>query len=451
MKFFMSIILLCWGINAYCGSDIKEMNWDDVEVTWVNNNDRLPIYTMTIYFGDGALGDGKVYGLTKTALTLLRSGTNRYNQEEVTDALEFYGTKFSESVTHEYSTLSVSGLVKDIVPTVKMVCHLLNDTIYPKNEVIKYKRRFKNEIRNLVADPRKLASRIFRQVTLKDTPWMYPADGNLKGIGSITKEKLKNRLTFLNTNVKKRIYISGPSEVLKIKNLLKKDCHWSNESKEFVRKVARIPRKEVPGGIIFVPVKMANQAQIRVGGSLLGGDLSYPDKNEVVASFLGGGFTSILMEYLRKKNPYTYGAYAFAASQRDYGRRGIITSTRNETVINVLSTIKSVIGEATAGKFGVQRMQQNIMYLAGSSLFQFEQDENFLNRLLHYDHVGRNYDEIYSYPERIQKFNHSELLETLGNIFDWDRQTIVVLGHKSLFKKLKKWGPTRLLKHKLFL
>ena len=89
-----------------------------------------------------------------------------------------------------------------------------------------------------------------------------------------------------------------------------------------------------------MPVPKANQAQIRVGRYLTY-DESKKDHElmSLASKYMGGGFTSRLMQELRVKRGLTYSAGAYASTQKTYGRSGISTFTKNNTLyINSFKT-----------------------------------------------------------------------------------------------------------------
>ena len=66
---------------------------------------------------------------------MLADGTRRFSQKDISDNLEFFGVAYGGNVTHEYSTYGISGLEKDILPTVKKICHLFQDARFPQKEL----------------------------------------------------------------------------------------------------------------------------------------------------------------------------------------------------------------------------------------------------------------------------------------------------------------------------
>lgn len=453
-KIILSFFILLT-INAFAGNylddNLRKFNWNGIDVIWLEDN-QYPTYTFNVYFDAGAsLDDPRKLGETELAFNQLIAGTTRYKQKEILDALEFYGAGFGASVTHEYSTYSVGGLVKDMVPTMKMICHMFSEATYPKSEIDKTKKRILTGLKNLVTNHGSLANRVFREVSLEGTPFEKPVSGTMSTINRISGKDLANKLKFFNEKVKKRIYISGPSSVKAIKDVVINDCKWS--SGEFSQKSFEVAESKNNNKHIFlVPVPDANQAQIRIGRALTTKEASENQElNGFAAKFIGGGFTSQLMRELRVKRGLTYSAGAYSSSQKNYGRSGINTFTKNKTIVETLKVIEETI-EKNSKNIETPLFEHSKRFVKGSYLFGLESTHEFLNNLIFFDHIGRDYSEIYKYQERINSITSDKLAEYVDKLFNTNKQTILILGDKGLLTPLKKAGyKVKILNYKKYL
>ena len=282
----------------YIEENVKKLNWNGIDIVWLEDN-QLPVYDISIYFGEGALGDNKRRaGTNELMFNQLTSGTTRYTQKQILESLEFYGASYGSHSTHEYSTFEVSGLVKDYIPTMKMVCHLFNQATFPKNELQKVKRRIKSKMESVVTNHGALASHIFRSESLKGSGYEIPVSGTVKTINRVSSSDLTKRLKEINKNVTKRIYIKGPKSILGLKSIFINDCGWKKADGALTPpKVSKIKSNTK---IIFVRMPKANQAQVRVGRVLTSAEVSNntTELKTFAAKFMGGGFTSQLVQEL---------------------------------------------------------------------------------------------------------------------------------------------------------
>ena len=440
MKYIITFLIILTTNNVmanYLDDNLHQENWGGVDIIWLED-ETLPTYDLTVYFGQGAFSDNKKRaGELSFMFDQLTSGTKRFTREQIVESLEFYGTSYGSRVTHEFSTFSVSGLSKDFLPTMKMVCHLFNDSTFPKEELNKTKKMATASLNSLVSSHRELAARAFRYESLKGSGYETPTDGTLKTIKKIHPKHLKEKLNFLNKNVYKRVYIKGPKVVKGFETIIKNDCHWAKasyqESLPEVKKVAE--RKK----IILIPVPKANQAQVQIGRIMSSAEVK---KNNDVAiqfasNFLGGGFTSRLIQKLRVELGLTYSAGAYVSEQRSYGRAGISTFTKNETIVPLLTNIKAVLTKSESD-IDLDAFTYSKRNLKGNYLLSLESTSDFLGQLQMLDHVQKPYDEIYEFTDKLTKITKEDLEKQVKSIFNWDEQTVVILGSKSLAKSLRK-------------
>ncbi len=426
---------------------VENFNWNGVEVVWLEE-DRFPTYDIVIYYGEGALADKKrKEGQVNLMFSMLTNGTPKYSQAQLAEKFDFYGTGLDSSLTHEYSTLSYSGLAQDAVPVTQLVCHVLKEANFPMKELNSVKKRAIGSLKNLVANHGALANRIFRKISFGETPFSSFTSGSINSLKNMTRTSLLKSRDYFNKNVYKKIFISGPKEVLKVKESFNKYCNWGKQNKLFQR--TKNPPKKFYGfevskktkvPLYFASVDGANQAQIRIGTAL---PVNYFngtnfDLSKLSSTILGGSFTSLLMRELRVKRGLTYSAFSAASPQYLYGRLVVSTSTKNETVLETLYTIRDTLEILTKGKVTQERVDGTKKYLKGKHLFQFESQASFLSNLVMFDHLGRKYNEIYEFPKNLETFSRKQVIDLSQKIFDWDKQIVFVLGDKKLKKKILK-------------
>lgn len=207
-KFFLSLIIIAT-IAISAQEKLEETSWNGVNVSYLPQT-VLPIYSIYFYFADGSLSDEKnKMGTTDLMFELIDHGTRRFSQKQISDHLDFYGVKYEYSVAPEYSTFSMHGLMKDLVPTLKTVCHLFDDSVFPDTEVSKIKKLKIDSLKNSVTSPDKLVSRIFREVSLAGTDYAIPSSGKISTLNNINKHDLVKKLEYFVKNVSKKIYLAG--------------------------------------------------------------------------------------------------------------------------------------------------------------------------------------------------------------------------------------------------
>lgn len=450
MKNKLSIALLSLLSTTAFGASfldsVERMKWGDLDVVYIEDS-KFPRFNAAIYFQDGSINDS-YSGLTQGTFDQLASGTSKQSQKEIAEFFDFYGVNLKHSVTHEYSVYSVQGLTKDIAPVMGKVCEIFNDAQYPQKELTSYISRAKSHLKNLVTSHAALADRIYRQISLTGTPYAVPGEGTIASYDKHTSVGLKERLAKLN-NAKKVLYLTGPENVSDMKEILTKKCNWKSESK-LVRSELKKPTPQ--SSIILIPVPGANQAQIRIGRYVTTEEIQGKyDNFNFLAGFLGGGFTSKLVQELRVKRGLTYSAGAYVSMQRDYGRAGIMTFSKTESATEAISIVRDVFADVTAGKFTPEEFKHQQGHQIGGFAFGFEESNAFLSQIMLYDHQGRNLEDLVKFPTTIANLTPAALSQANLEAFPWDRLTIVVVGDKSLEKSLSRIRPVKVMNYQDFL
>ncbi len=446
----MGLSLTSTFATDYFSGKVKKMKWEDLDVVYLED-DRYPTYQLNIYFADGALSDEGIKGVTSASFDYMGLGTRRFSREDIAENLEFFGASHGATVAHEYSTYFVSGLVKDIIPTVKKICHLFQDATFPKRELNKEKKRILDSLDNFVSNHGALARRAFREEVLAGSPYSYPVEGKKRDIRRWNKDILKAKLNHFNNSVKKRVYITGPKAVLDVESVVTKECGWKGQG-TFVRNVSyKKPKAHKRPQITLVPVPQANQAQVRFGSFLNYDELDQDELMSLSSHYLGGGFTSRLMRVLRVENGLTYGVSAYAGAQKQYGRAAISTSTKVESVGMLIEKVRETLKKAIAGEVEKAHFERAKGSLAGSYPFGFESSKMYLGQLLFLDHKGEDYQKIFEFPQKVRSFNVEQMAKMIDRIFSWEEMQITIVGPRSLKKTLDKYGDVTIKNYQKFL
>lgn len=437
---FIGSIISLHSYANYLDENLQRLNWNGVEVIYLED-DTSPLFDISIYFGEGASFDKEEsQGQTNLAFNLLTSGTPTLSQKVIADRLDFYAISYSPNITHEYVTYNISGLTDNAKPAMNLICSVFNKANYPGNELNKLKTILTTNLKNLKTNHSELANRVFREISLRGTGFDNPVDGRIETINNITSKNLIDTLEYFNQKVYKKIYIKGPKAILSLKETMISKCGWGKVEKKLAKKSVEKGVNPNVGNVFVLPVPNANQAQIRIGSYIPTSFTTYkPDLQSFTKKFLGGGFTSQLMQELRVKRGLTYSASAFLGSQKAYGRSGIMTFTKNETLVKTLDTIQEVL-KNNSQKIDFASLERSKRYTSGNYLFSLESSSAFLSNLIFFDHIGRDFSEIYEFQKNIKNIKAKDVQSIIKSVFSWKEQVTLIVGDKSVVKELKKSG-----------
>jgi zinc protease len=457
MKIVVFFAFILSGL-AYSSNDIassiKKYNYEGLELIFIPDN-RFPTYDLVIYFADGALSDGKNNGSTEHSFNLIDAGTKNMSQKEIFEKIEFLGTDLDVDVTHEYSTVSISGLSKDYSQAVTDVCRLLKDATYPSNVLKQELDQEKMGLKALVGNPQALADRAYREVSMKNTPYSNPGGGKLKDLDKLNSKMLREKMDYFLSKVQKKLYLTGPSSLLSETEKIIEECQLKGKEKNFIRTVNSNQIVKNATNLVFVPLPDLNQVQLRIGRFLNSSELTDRNLDILASDLLGGGFTSKLMREVRVKRGLTYSIGSFISSQKEYGRAGISTFTKNSTIKSLVDVIDQTVTGIVSNGITKDELDLSIAGLVGSHPFKFENNKAFLLQLLYLDHIGKNYSDLFEFNELVSNYKESDVQSKIKDVFGMDKQTIFILGDKSLMKDIKslskKYGKVKVLDYNIFI
>lgn len=423
--------------------NIQQFNWNGLDVYWLEDK-TFPKFTMTLYFADGALGDtGKQQGLTNTMFDLLQSGGKNWNQQQMADWMDRYAFSMDVSVGHEFSSVVMEGLNKELDASIDLVCKIFNEATFPESELKNYQQRSIAKLSNLSANQAGLTDRAFQMSLYAGTPFANAIDGTMQSLAMIKASDLASEWTRFKQSVKKKLFIVGSSDILKVKNKLINQCGLSfktnTDRTAEIREQKRLFTWSNEGKTIFVEVPQANQVQIRIGHVLAFDEYASDFDLPVLSTgLLGSGFSSLLMQEVRVKKGLTYSIGSAARQRALFGQSMISTFTKNETWQQTLDTIATTIGYAQTDWNDVELLENTKRFLIGKQLFQFDDSEKFIATVVLYNHLGRSVADIGNFPDKIKKFNIDIVKENIRRLYPWDRMTTVLVGDKKLLKEIKK-------------
>ncbi len=246
-------------------------------------------------------------------LSLLSEGTEKYTSKEIAEKMDFYGIYFDANIDRDYSIVTVCCLTKFIEPTLDLLTEILTHPTFPEKELSIHCAKRIQAIRIEREKVDYQAREKFAEA-LFGAEHPYGAIPKIEAYNQLTPELLKdffnNYYTFENSFcvVSGKIDSNDVEEIIKIGDKLH---HGINQDRNF--SVLYTPKK------IYIEKPDVLQSSIRIGKVLF--NRTHPDYigMQVVATILGGYFSSRIIQNIREEKGYTYGAFAGMVNMEDSG------------------------------------------------------------------------------------------------------------------------------------
>ncbi len=276
----------------------------------VETSHDLPLVSVSVAFRMGALedppdGEGSVRLLGR----MMRRSAGGRTAEQNDTLIEGMGAGLGADVTP--STIVFQGTV--ILRSLDKFADLLVDAIarptLPEEELERLKRETLAELMETLDDDRSLARRWFRRSLFRDHPYSRSAAGTRAGIENATVPRLRALYERLIVRENMVVALSGDVTAERAARFAESVAAALPKGQ---RLVDRTPDPVVEAGrrLVFVDKPERTQTQIMIGG--LG---THPKDTDHLAlhvanTAFGGTFTARLMQEVRVKRGWSYGAYS---------------------------------------------------------------------------------------------------------------------------------------------
>jgi zinc protease len=276
----------------------------------LETNRDLPLVSVSVALRTGAIEDPPgADGAVRLLARLMRRSAAGRSAEENDQVVERMGATLGADVTA--STVVFQGAV--IARSLERFADFLIDALarpsLPEDELERLKRETEAELTEALDDDRGLVRRWFRRRMFEGHPYARAAGGSLAGIRAVTLPMLKELYRTLVVPENMVVAISGDVDAPRAERLAER---LTEALPRGAAREDRTPEPTVKPGrrLVIVDKPERTQTQILVGG--LGTHTADPDHFPlaVANTAFGGTFTARLMQEVRAKRGWSYGAYS---------------------------------------------------------------------------------------------------------------------------------------------
>jgi len=275
---------------------------DNLNLVW-NKNTENDIFTLQIRFGTGTY---KIKELSQATEFMNLIGIKDLSSKDLKQKLASLGIEYNFTVDDNYTTLSISGIEKNITEALPLINKLMNN---PEPDEKKLKTLYSNEQMGRFATQR--LPDVIALALAK-----YALYGNRSSfidrmtMKEIKKMKSKDYFDIFKkaTQYEATIFFTGNMELSDIELLIKDHFEFNNtlsnsSSPEFLE-----PVKHTENTVYFIPKRGMLQTQIYLSTV---SDFSFDEYAmlEALNIYLGGDFSGLLMQEIREYRSMAYSTY----------------------------------------------------------------------------------------------------------------------------------------------
>jgi len=312
-----------------------------VDVYLVQRHD-LPIVSVTLRFPVGSMSDprGKE-GLAELAMDLLDEGTKELDKIAFEESQADLGSSVSADAGMEESEVGMRTLRRNFEPTLELMVAMLVSPGLRTDDLERLRKSHKASLEQRKAAPRGIARHL----------WGSVVHGAAHPYGKVRTERSYDAIRI--ADCRRYVHNLGRkgARVFVVGDITREDIEGRVGPKlaglPAMSARSRKPPKPRPrkGTIFFVDVPGAAQSEIYVGHPGPARSADDHEATRLMASILGGGFTSRINMNIREDKGFAYGARAGFSYNRHYGVFAATSSVHTEATGASLREIAKEIGK----------------------------------------------------------------------------------------------------------
>lgn len=390
---------------------------------------RLPLCQLRVVIAKNGVSDpvGK-FGKVNLMGQLLLRGTQGYSKKELTVALEQIGATLEVSTGLEAIAFHGTVISSHLADYLALLKKVMTQPTFPVSELEKLKNEAISEIKEQQGNDGWLAAQKFNEVLFAHHPYGQPTLGKIPDLKTLTRQDMLE--SYRQLLHPEGLYVLGVGDadpaVIEA---------WSQTLNlplaEARQAVSLPPAPEAPKKqqVVFVDKPERSQTQINIGqiGPLMSDPNYFPLYlgNHV---FGGGSFAAILMNEIRVKRGWSYGAsshFSFAKQPRSW-QAHLFPAAKNTTAA-LLMTLK-LIGELKTHGISESQFLFAQKSLVNKSAFLTNTPKKRIANLFLEKTLNLKPGMVSQTAEQLSRLTLEQVNQALKDFLKPEALTVVILG-----------------------
>lgn len=421
--------------------EFKKQTLDNGLIVLHAERHNLPVVMVSLLLKVSPLNENKA-GTAYLTSNMLTEGTTKRKASEISEEIEFIGASIGASTGHDYTTVSLSVLKKDIEKGFEIFSDVLLNPLFSEDELKRKKELIKGSLKQQEEEPSFIAGRAFIKEVFGGHPYGRLVEGSMESVDSIAKNDIVNfyKEHYLPENA--LLAVVGDITFQELDSLIKKYlAKWMRQSasggagdrRQETESRDRTEKKKEPR-IVLID-KDITQANIHLGH--MGISRDNPDYYSVsVMNYIlgGGGFASRLMKTVRDDMGLAYSIHSSFSANKEAGRFEVEVQTKNESAATVIKEISKQIKRIKTEFVTDEELRDAKSYLTGSFPRRLETSRKIADFLTVVQFYNLGDDYIEKYPEYINRVTKEDILRVAEKYLDDENYILIVVGNQKTVK-----------------
>lgn len=407
---------------------ILEANYSNALVVEFEKDSRLPIVLVQVAVKSGSVSDPvSTPGLTNFLTEMLLRGTQNKNKDQIDLTLDQIGATLSVSVRSEMLYIYGSVLSNELPSFLDLLKEILESPSFPKKEMMKLKKEIVSDIARSRDSDRSLVRMAFDPFFFGDHPYGNQKIGTERSVMAIKKEDLELQYKKLFQSNQLVVVGSGDAEPRTL-------VQWAsglrlNPNVKGSITPTRTPVYSTKKRVLIINKPERTQAQIMIGHP----GTSFTDPRYYSLSianhiFGGGSFSARLMQEIRVKKGWSYGAYSYNRYGTQPHSWSIYYFPEKQSIVASLEKISEMLVELKEKGVTNEEFSFTKESLIQSAGFDYDTPKKRVENALIEKIYNLPAGFFRNYANELKKVDISQVNSDLKNFLDLNKIQIVIVA-----------------------
>jgi zinc protease len=372
-------------------------------VVYLMEDHELPLVSGTVLVKTGErMEPAEQTGLAGITAEVMRSGgTRQHSADELNQLLEQRAASVEAGMSTAFGSVSFNALSQDLDLVLDLFAEVIQDPLFPQEKLDLANVQRQGAIARRNDNPNDIAGRELQKLIYgKSSP--YARTVEYATLANIARLDLVNFYQRFYRPDQMILGIAGDFDSTQMRSLIKqKFGSWRPSG---AAQPPAIPAVEPtrPGGIFLVDQPQLTQSYIQMGH--LGGQLDNPDVFSLyVMNGVLNGFGGRLFNEVRSRQGLAYVVYAAWSPQYDYPGKFIAAGqTQSATTVPFIQAVQQELKQLQTTPITATELAYAKDSILNSFVFNFQQPEQTLSRLMRYEYFGYPLDFLFRYQRGVK-------------------------------------------------
>jgi zinc protease len=404
-------------------------------VVYLMENHDLPLVNGTALIRTGdRLEPGDKIGLAELMGSVMRTGgTAKHTPDQLNDMLEQRAASVETGIGETSGSASFESLTEDLETVFGLFAEVLREPVFASEKLDLAKTQQRGSISRRNDDPDQIASREFKKLIYgKDSPYARTIEyATLDKISRDDLSRFYQEYYYPNNLI---LGIVGDFDSQKMRSLIQaKFGDWQANPQKVKPQLPTV-RPANTGGVFFVNQPQLTQSNVLIGH--LGGQFNNPDYAALdVLNNVLNGFGGRLFNEVRSRQGIAYSVYGYWSPRYDYpGMFMAGGQTRSDATVQFVKAIQSEIKRIQAQKVTPKELAFAKESTLNSFVFNFQDPEQTLSRLMRYEYYGYPADFLFRYQKAVAATKESDVQRVAKQYLKPDSIVTLVVGNQAAIK-----------------